>query len=55
MPANIKFYSEANIACCTSEQHSKSKGGYIRVKKYTAILMSLLALLLAAGANWSLI
>jgi hypothetical protein len=55
MPANINFSSEANIACLTSEQHSNSKGGYIRMKKLTAVLMSLLALLLAAGANWTLI
>jgi len=56
MPANKKiFLSEANIACWTSEQQSTSKGGYIRMKKLTMIIMSILALVLSSGAHWTLI
>lgn len=56
LPANYEFFlSEANIACCTSGQQSISKRGLYSMKRIAIALMSVLALLLAAGANYSLI
>jgi len=56
LPANYAFFlSGANIACCTSEQQSNSKRGLYSMKRIAIALMSVLALLLAAGANYTLI